>query len=258
MIDLKGRVAIITGGGSGMGRATALEFARAGADVVIADIDGVGANETARLISEEGGSASPFGVDVTEAPQVEAMVEHAVALYGRLDCAVNNAAIKPDDGGILGASVEQWDKIISVDLSAVMLCLKFEIAQMLGQSPAGGAIVNVGSIRSHRGRLGSPAYTAAKHGVIGLTRAAALEYGKAGIRVNAVCPGPIETPMSLASRAQRGETSEEARSRVEQSTLLGRFGTAEEIAQVHLWLCSSASSFITGQSITADGGYLEK
>lgn len=240
-------VALVTGGGSGMGRATAHAFADAGARVVVADLD---AERGKAVAGEVGGHF--VHTDVTSPDAVENMVAETVAHYDRLDYAVNNAACPPDRTRIVDLDVESFRRVLDVNLTSVLLCLKYEIAQMLAQGgPA--AVVNIGSIRSMRAQVGSPAYTAAKHAIIGLTRTAALEYAEAGIRVNAVCPGAIDTPMVRKARTERGESEADMAARL---SLLGRLGTPEEVAQASLWLCSPASSLVTGQALVADGGYL--
>lgn len=247
-------VALVTGGASGMGRATALAFAGAGTKVVIADLDADAGPTVADEISAQGGEAYFVRTDVTRPDEVKDMVARTVERYGRLDCAVNNAACPPDRERIVDAEVELFRRVLEVNLVSMLLCLKFEVAQMLEQGGR-SSVVNIGSTRSFRGKAGSPAYTAAKHAVIGLTRTAALEYGEAGIRVNAVCPGAIETPMTRRSRDARGESETEMAARL---GLLGRLGSPEEVAQATLWLCSPASSLVTGQALVADGGYLTR
>ncbi len=244
---LGGKIALVTGGGSGIGKATALVFAREGAKVVVADVAEEGGKETVRLIKEAGGDAIFVKCDVKEAKDAEAMVKKAVDTYSRLDCAFNNAGI-----GVPGTTAEcteeDWDRTISINLKGVWLCMKYEILQMLKQG--GGVIVNTASAGGLIGTPGVAAYTASKHGVVGLTKTAALEYVKAGIRVNAVCPGSILTPMIEASMSAHPELTESVLSKHP----IGRFGKPEEIAEAVLWLCSDAASFVVGAAFSVDGG----
>ncbi|MDI2027749.1 SDR family oxidoreductase [Saccharopolyspora sp. TS4A08] len=240
---------LVTGAASGMGRATARVFAAAGFRVVLADINADAGREAADEITSRGGEAHFVRADVTKPDEVANMVAATADRFGRLDCAVNNAACPPDSDRIVDADVEVFRQVVEVNLTSVLACLKHELAQMVDQGGP-GAIVNIGSIRSFRARAGSPAYTAAKHAIIGLTRTAALECAGTGVRVNAVCPGAIDTPMLRGSRSARGDT--EAATTARQ----GELGTPEEVAHASLWLCSSASSLVTGQALVADGGYL--
>jgi NAD(P)-dependent dehydrogenase (short-subunit alcohol dehydrogenase family) len=245
---VEGKVALVTGGGSGIGRATALVFAREGAKVVVADIMVDGGEETVRLVKAAGGEAVFIKTDVSKPTDVAAMVQKAVATYGRLDCAHNNAGIEGATGKTADYREEDWDRVISINLTGVWLCMKYEIPQMLKQG--GGAIVNTASDAGLLGVPQMPAYVASKHGVAGLTKTAALEYAKAGIRVNAVCPGVIKTPMVERITGQRP-------GRVERMTAVepvGRMGKPEEIAEAVVWLCSDASSFVTGLPMPVDGG----
>lgn len=246
-----GKVAMVTGAGSGIGRAAAIAFAREGAKVVVSDIDMAGGEATVAAIRTVGGDARFVRTDVSDAVQVEAMVAACLEAYGRLDCAYNNAGIE-GSGAIAHLYDEAaWLKIIQVNLVGVWLCMKYELPVMLAQG--GGAIVNAGSIA---GLVSSPvsgtAYTASKHGVIGLTKAAALEYAKNNIRINAVCPGPIRTAMTERMNERRPQSLE----RAAQRSPSGRMGTAEEVAQAVLWLASDAASFTTGATLTVDGGFV--
>ena len=241
------KVVLVTGGGSGIGRATSVAFAREGAKVAIADVNLSGAEETARMIEDTGGDASVFEVDVSKADQVSSMIDKIVQSYGRLDCAFNNAGIAGIDGSTVDCTEENWDRMIDVDLKSVWLCMKYEIPQM--EKHGGGSIVNTASINGLAGYPGSIAYVAAKAGVVGVTRVAALEYATVGIRVNAVCPGYILTPMNQ-------DADPEFKQDMLARTPLGRVGEPREIADVVVWLCSDAASFVTGHTMTPDGGYM--
>jgi len=245
---VEGKVALVTGGGSGIGRATALTFAREGAKVVVADVVVAGGEETVRLIKAAGGEASFVEADMAKAAEVEALVQKAVATYGRLDCAHNNAGIEGATGKTADYNEADWDRVISINLTGVWLCMKYEILQMLKQG--GGAIVNTASDAGLLGVPQMPAYVASKHGVVGLTKTAALEYAKSGIRVNAVCPGVIKTPMVERITGQRPGRAE----RMTAAEPVGRMGKPEEIAEAVVWLCSEAASFVTGLPMPVDGG----
>ncbi|MGH7933403.1 MAG: glucose 1-dehydrogenase [Candidatus Binataceae bacterium] len=248
---LDGKVALITGAGSGIGRATAKIFAREGAKLVLADVVEEGGNETLKMLQDGGASAIFAHCDVAKATEVDALVAKAVAAYGRLDCAFNNAGIDGKGGRIHECTEENWNRVLSINLTGVWLCLKAEIAQMLKQG-GGGAIVNTSSAAGLAGAKGLPAYVAAKHGVTGLTRAAALEYGKHGIRVNAVCPGPIRTPM--LDRLLRKSAEMEAK--MARSEPLKRLGEPEEIGEAVAWLCSDRASYVHGLPMPVDGGFM--
>jgi NAD(P)-dependent dehydrogenase (short-subunit alcohol dehydrogenase family) len=255
---LEGRVAIVTGAGRGMGAATARLFATEGASVVVSDIDRSNGAAVAAEIKAAGGSAIFHCTDVSSADEVEALVRSAVETFGALDCAVNNAAVPPDGYEFADLDEASFDRIIAVDLKGVWLCLKYELAYM-ASAGRGGAIVNIGSTNSFRPQPRSAAYTAAKHGVIGLTKVAALEYGKHRIRVNAVCPGAIMTPMlQEAFDSVPREARPDMSDYVPQMSLLGRLGEPHEVAEASLWLCSDRASYVTGTAHPVDAGYLSR
>ena len=244
MKGLEGKIALVTGGSSGMGRTTALAFAREGAKVVIADVQVEGGEETVQTIDDTGGEAIFFKTDVSRRDEVEALINRVVETYGRLDCAFNNAGIEETSLLPTAESTEEnWDRVIGTNLKSVWLCMKYELAQMVKQGS--GAIVNTASVGGLVGFEGIGAYVASKHGVIGLTKTAALEYATAGIRVNAVCPGVIRTPMLADAEALLAPLEP-----------MGRIGLPEEIAEAVVWLCSDAASFVTGHPMVVDGGIL--
>lgn len=247
---LVGKVALITGGGSGIGRATALLFGREGAKVVIADYNSEGGERTAKEIKDIGGAAVFQAADVSNPKDVEAMVANAVATYGRLDAAFNNAGIEGQSMNTAECSIENWSRVIAINLTGVFLCMKYETVQMLKQG--GGTIVNTASAAGLVGLPGGPAYVAAKHGVAGLTKTAALEFARKGIRINAVCPGFIRTPM-VERALDKGTFSED---QIFAAEPMHRMGKPEEIAEAVLWLSSEASSFVTGLPMPVDGGYV--
>lgn len=243
---LKGKCSLITGGASGIGRATALAFAREGAKVAVADINYAGAAEVAAEIVKGGGEAFPIRVDVSNGEAVRAMVTAVVDRFGRLDCAFNNAGVLGDHGPTAVCSEDNWHRVLAVNLTGVFLCMKYEIPVMLKQG--GGVIVNTSSAAGLIGWGYRPAYAASKHGVTGLTLSAALEYAAAGIRINAVCPGVIATPMAAAA------SDAEAEARRSALHPMGRLGRAEEVAAAVVWLCSDEASFVTGHALAVDGG----
>jgi NAD(P)-dependent dehydrogenase (short-subunit alcohol dehydrogenase family) len=249
-----GKVALVTGGASGIGRACAQLFAKEGASVVVSDVAVEGGEETARLIEEAGGEASFVEADVSKAAQVEALVGRAVEAHGRLDYAFNNAGIE----GLMATNTadypeEDWDRVIAINLTGVWLCMKHEIRQMLRQGA--GSIVNNSSVEGLVGLQGTSAYAASKHGVVGLTKTAALEYARSGIRVNAVCPGLIRTPMVERYTGGDAETEAQWAAIFEP---VGRMGSPEEVAEAVVWLCSEAASFVTGHAMAVDGGFVAR
>ena len=244
----EGKVALVTGAGSGIGRATALVFAREGAKVVVSDIVVEGGQETVQQIEAAGGEAIFVKADVSQAADVEALVTQTVETYGRLDCAFNNAGIEGGMKLTIDCTKEEFDRTIAVNLTGVWLCMKYEIQQMLSQGS--GAIVNTASAAGLVGFPSLPDYVASKHGVVGLTKTAALEYAKSGIRVNAVCPGVIQTPM-VERGAQLSPGFDELAVSMEP---VGRFGQPAEIGEAVVWLCSDAASFVTGHPMVVDGG----
>ena len=249
---LDGKSALITGGGGGIGRATALIFAREGARLAIADAVTEAAEETVALVNKAGGQALALSGDVTDSAAVRAMIAGVVSAYGRIDCAFNNAGIAGYQVNASGRKTHEWedesfDRMIGVNLKGVWLCMKHEIVQMLAQG--GGVIVNTGSIAGLIGLPTSSAYVASKHGVLGLTKTAALEYARDNIRVNAVCPGYITTKMTEDTVRRRGEE-------LLRTVPFGRMGQPEEIGEMVLFLCSERSSFISGACYNVDGGYM--
>ena len=253
-VSLKGRVAIVTGAGVGMGAATARLLAARGAKVVVSDINTETGEATTEQILSDGGEAFFIKCDVAEESQVEALVARTVETFGKLDCAVNNAAITPDTLPIAEADMTVWDRVIAVDLRGVMLCMKYEIRQMLAQGK-GGSVVNISSVSGVRPQPNNSAYVAAKHGVIGLTKAGSLENAPHNIRVNAVLPGAIDTPMLREALEANNFTEAEF---APQLSLFGRFGKPEEVAEASAWLCSDASSYVTGHSMALEAGYLTR
>ena len=249
---MKDRVALVTGGGNGIGRATALAFAARGAKVVVCDLDEQGGEATQELILEQGGKALFYQADVSKSEEVDSLVAKTVEAFGRLDYAHNNAGIiasklcKVDE-----YAEDEWHRMIAVNLTGVWLCMKHELAQMIKQGE-GGAIVNTSSMAGLMPIAGSSPYVAAKHGVIGITKAAALEYAAADIRINAVCPGYIETPMlsQLISKNKEARGVAQLLNRIP----LKRLGQPEDIAESVLWLCSDAASYLTGHALQVDAG----
>lgn len=249
-MELKDKVALITGGTSGIGRETAVLFAKAGARVVIAGRREREGQETVELVREAGGDGLFVKTDVANVSDVQGLVQKTVEKFGGLNIAFNNAGIEGTWVPIVRQSEEDFDRTIAINLKGVWLCLKYELRQMLRQG-GGGAIVNMSSIAGHIGSDGAAAYSASKHGVIGLTKTAALENARNGIRINAVCPGAIETAM-----AERLFGAPDAHKFVLGHHPIGRFGTSLEVAEAVLWMCSDRASFMTGQSLVLDGGFL--
>jgi len=248
---LAGLVGLVTGGGSGIGRASALAIAAGGARVVVGDVDPSAATETARQIREAGGEGIAVAVDVTVDAEVEALVHAATETYGRLDFAHNNAGISGDVATTVDCTEANWDRTIAVNLTGVWLCMRYELRQMLAQGPP-GSIVNTAAGAGLAGVAGFPAYVASKHGVIGLTRTAALEYAEAGIRVNAVCPGTTATPMVATLTGRNPATM----TQIVAGVPMGRLAEPQEITAAVVWLCSEAASFVTGHALVVDGGVL--
>lgn len=246
----KGKVAFVTGASSGIGKSTALAFAREGADVVVADVLTDQGIETAHEIEKIGRKTLFVKCDVSIEAEVKAALNKTIETFGRVDCAFNNAGIEGKVANTSDCTEENWNRVIDVNLKGAWLCMKYEIPQMMKQG--GGRIVNCSSIAGLTGFGGIPAYVASKHGIIGLTRAAALEYAKGHIRINVVCPGVIETPM--VERFTHGEA--QAKKQLIAGEPMGRAGTPEEIAAAVLWLCSDAASFVTGHPMAIDGGWL--
>lgn len=251
--DFDGKVGLVTGAGSGIGRAMALALAQGGASVAVADRAVEGGQETVGLIESEGGRAFFVETDVSKQADVEALVDATVDTYGRLDYACNNAGIAGElQTPIADSRIDRFDLIMRVNLRGVFLCMKYEIQKMLAQG--GGAIVNTASTMGVVASPGSPAYVASKHGVIGLTKSAALAYAEQGIRVNAICPGNTETAILDPSRMGDPQVVE----RLVQDTPMGRLADPMEIAKAAVWLCSDAASYCTGHAMVVDGGYVTR
>ena len=247
--QLEGKAALVTGAASGIGRAAAIAFAREGARVVVSDVNAQGGEETVRIIEDSGGDAIWVPADVSDSSQVQALVHRTVSAYGRLDCAFNNAGITVTRRTpMVDLTEEEWDRLMGINLKGVWLCLKYEIPEMI--RTGGGAIVNTSSTAGLVGSIGLASYVASKHGVAGLSKAAALEHSRDGVRVNAVCPGPIRTPLTEGVMA----ANEGAEERYTSRAPMGRMGTPEEVAEAVVWLCSDAASFVTGHTMTVDGG----
>lgn len=247
--SFQGKVALVTGAGSGMGLAAAKAFAGAGASVALADIDEASVIRAVEELLKAGHRAIAVRCDVANEQEVTDMVDKTIAAFGRLDAAYNNAGIQSLVTDTADLTAAEFDRVIGVNLRGVWLCMKYELLHMRNQGS--GAIVNCSSLGGLVGLPGRAAYHAAKHGVLGLTKSAALEYAAKGIRINAVCPGTIATPM-VEDMLSSGDLSEEEAIKAQP---IGRLGRAEEVADAVLWLCSPASSFVIGQSLAVDGGY---
>jgi NAD(P)-dependent dehydrogenase (short-subunit alcohol dehydrogenase family) len=248
---LEGRVALVTGAARGIGLATAKAFAEAGASVVVADRDAGSLGKATEGLRSAGYNAIGVTCDVTDKAQVKAMIAQAVDTYGRLDAAFNNAGVNSDSAPLLETDDDEFERVINVNLRGVWHCMKAELRQMTTQGS--GAIVNCSSIGGMVGSKGRSAYSASKHGVIGLTRSAALDYANRGIRINAVCPGIIDTPM--ASAVTKNYDPEIVKAMIAREPI-GRFGEPDEIASAVVWLCTPAASFMVGHAMAVDGGVL--
>ncbi len=248
------KVALVTGAGAGIGRATAIKFAAEGAKVVVSDITVEGGRETVAMIERAGAAAVFIAADVSDPGQVQALMGATIETFGRLDCACNNAGIEGQIAPLAAQPIENYDRIMSINAKGTFLCLRAEIPQML--KSGGGAIVNLSSVAGLIGFPGLSAYVASKHAVNGLTKNAALEYGKQGIRVNSVCPGGIDTRMldSLAKQATAG--AQTAHQMMDPLHPIGRIGTPDEVAELIVWLCSPRAAFVTGAIIPVDGGFV--
>lgn len=253
-VSFVGEVALVTGGAGGMGRAISTAFAAAGAKVVVADVDDVGGAETIRLAEAAGGEAVYVWCDVSSAAAVEAAVGVAVDRFGGLHCAVNAAAIENETLPLADCDDEVFDRMQAVNVRGVFLSMKYELRAMLAAGTR-GAIVNIASTNSVRPQPNQPAYTTSKHAVLGMTRSAAIDYAAHGIRINAILPGSIDTPMLRNAMERRGRVESEVVSRL---SLIGRFGRPDEIAQAALWLCSDGASFTMGHALAVDAGFLAR
>lgn len=248
MSVLAGRVALVTGGGGGIGQAAALAFAAAGAQVVVADRDLAAATRVVDLLAAQGATALAVAVDVTVPAEVERMVATTIERFGGLDCALNNAGIEGKQASIVNCSLESWHEVLAVNLTGTFTCLKYELKAMLARRA--GAIVNVSSTSGLLGFQCMAPYVASKHGIVGLTRAAALEVARSGIRVNAVCPSGVATPMLDRLTAGAPDVAKHWA----QMHPMGRLATAHDVAAAAVWLCSDASAFVTGHALPLDGG----
>ena len=258
-MPLKSRIVLVTGSSSGIGRASALAFARVGAKVAVSDVDVEGGNETVAMVREARGEATFIEADVSKSAEVEALINRVTQVYGGLDCAHNNAGIEGIQAFTADYPEEDWDQVMGVNLKGVWLCMKYEIREMLASGK--GSIVNTASTFGLVGsKIGLPAYIASKHGVVGLMKAAALEYAQRGIRVNAVCPGTIQTPMYERVNpiviGDRPSARKDAERQIIEREPSGRIGRPEEVAEAAVWLCSDAASFVTGHTLVIDGGLM--
>jgi NAD(P)-dependent dehydrogenase (short-subunit alcohol dehydrogenase family) len=246
------KVAFVTGASSGIGKATALQFGKEGYHVVVADVLETQGMATVEEIRKAGGRASFVSCDVSNEDDVKQSVADTVARFGRIDCAFNNAGIEGDQAPTAECTTKNFNHVIDVNLKGVWFCMKYEIPQMLRQG--GGAIVNTSSVAGLVGFEGIPAYVASKHAILGLTKTAALEYAKAGLRINAVCPGVIETPMVARLTHNNPKEADE----ILKGEPIGRIGKPDEIAQAVVWMCSDKASFVTGSAMTVDGGWVAR
>ncbi|MFN1834166.1 SDR family oxidoreductase [Balneola sp. MJW-20] len=247
---MKDKVALITGGAAGIGRATAIRFAEEGTRVVICDIDNSGLKETEELIKKMGAEVLSLKGSISDSTDVQKIIKETINKFGRLDYACNNAGIEGASAYTADYEEQDWDRVLNINLRGQWLCMKYELPEII---KSGGAIVNVSSILGRVGFAGAPAYTAAKHGLIGLTEAAALEYAEQGVRINAVCPGFIDTPMLERAGIT---TDKDIMDGIIAMHPIGRLGRSKEIAEAVIWLCSEKSSFVTGHSLLVDGGYV--
>lgn len=252
MRRLEGKVAVVTGGSAGIGRTTSLAFAKEGAKVVVADVVVPGGEETVKMIREAGGEAIFVKTDVTKAEEVKAMADKAFDTFGKLTCAFNNAGISGDIISVSRCPEELWNRMIAINLTGVFLCMKYEIPRML--KSGGGSIVNTASVMGLVGDPGNAAYSASKHGVIGLTKSAALFYAQSDIRVNAVCPGTIHTDMTDILLS----THPELKQTMDSLSPMNRMAEADEVARAVIFLCTDDASYITGHSLPVDGGYVAR
>jgi len=247
---LSDKIILVTGAASGIGQAAALRLAEEEAVVIVADVQETPGHRTVEQIKQAGGTAVFIRVDVSQPQEIESAFRQIRELYGRLDCACNNAGIDGDWADTLSCSLENFDRVYQVNVKGVWLCMREELQLMLPQSR--GSIVNTASVAGHAGFIGYPAYTASKHAIMGLTKVAALEYAKRGIRVNAICPGIIHTPLFERYSKKAPEVDYAA------MEPLGRLGRSDEVAEAMLWLCSDESSFVTGSGLVVDGGFLAR
>ena len=247
---LSDKIILVTGAASGIGQAAALRLAEEEAVVIVADVQETPGHRTVEQIKQAGGTAVFIRVDVSQPQDIESAFRQIRELYGRLDCACNNAGIDGDWADTLSCSLENFDRVYQVNVKGVWLCMREELQLMLPQSR--GSIVNTASVAGHAGFIGYPAYTASKHAIMGLTKVAALEYAKRGIRVNAICPGIIHTPLFERYSKKAPEVDYAA------MEPLGRLGRSDEVAEAMLWLCSDESSFVTGSGLVVDGGFLAR